>query len=288
MEPGANKHRLLYVSDYNNGIVQVYNYPSMGTQNPPAGMLTGFTNPQGMCTDKNDNVYITNTGGYNVLEYAYGASAPSAIYDDSGNYAVACSWDENTGNLAISDMFEVSGNGAVTICQSPSNCTTYGTPGGLVECFFIGYTPNGDLYVDGLSSSGFGMAYLPAGSSTWHAVAFSGATIDFPGGVQWDGTYLTVGDQFGPSGFSVIYQCNVSGANVDCSAGTTPLRTSGDVVQYFIKRGVKGVVGPDAITGNASTWVYPAGGNPRPNKIIHVTQSDPLNIGSAVLAGNGQ
>lgn len=65
------------------------------------------------------------------------------------------------------------------------------------------------------------------------------------------------------------------------------LETSGDVVQYFVKRGVKGVIGPDAVTGDANTWSYPAGGQPRPNKIIHVRQSNPLNTGSAGLLGNG-
>jgi hypothetical protein len=285
MEPNAKQNRLLYVSDYNNGIVQVYNYPSQGTQNPPGGTLTGFTNPQGMCIDRYNNVYITNTGGYNVLEYAYGASTPKAIYDDAGNYAVACSWDRNTGDLAISDIFQVSGNGAVTICHSPSDCTTYPSPGGLVECFFIGYVPNGDLYVDGLNSSGFGMAYLPRGSSSWQIVSFKGTTINFPGGVLWDGTHLTVGDQIGPSGFSIIHQCNASGAKVNCTTSTN-LKTSSDVVQYFTKRGMKGVIGPDSVTGNANTWSYPAGGPPRPKKIIHVLQSDPMNVGSAVLLPN--
>src|SRR5581483_8369141 len=28
LKPGVNQNRLLYISDYNNGVVQVYNYPS--------------------------------------------------------------------------------------------------------------------------------------------------------------------------------------------------------------------------------------------------------------------
>jgi hypothetical protein len=288
MEPGANKNRLLYVSDYNNSIVQVFNYPSQGTQNPPAGTLTGFENPQGECVDKSNNVYITNTTAENVLVYAWGASSPSMTLNNSGEYPVGCSVDPTTGNVAVSDIFSpTTGLGAVTVFPSGStNGTTYTEPGGLLECFFIGYMPNGDLYVDGFSSFGFGMAYLPAGSSSWSAVSFSGATINFPGGVQTDGTNLDVGDQSGSGGYSVIHQCSASGNTVTCGSGATGLQSSTDVVQYFIKRGIKGVIGPDASTGNANTWAYPAGGSPRPNKVIHVPQSYPLNIGAAVLLGH--
>lgn len=288
MEPGANKNRLLYVSDYNNSIVQVYNYPSQGTQNPPAGTLTGFTNPQGECSDNtHKNVIITNTSSSNALEYATGASSPSATYSLPSEYPVGCSVDPTTGNVAFSDIFNTStGVGNVSICTSPSSCSSVSEPGGLTLCYFIGYMPNGDLYVDGFNSFGFGMAYLPAGSNTWQSVSYSGATINFPGGVQTDGTNLDVGDQSGSSGYSVIHQCTASGASVNCSGSTVGLQTSTDVVQFYIKRGVKGVIGPDASTGNANTWAYPAGGQPRPNKIIHVSQSYPLNIGSTVLLGN--
>lgn len=61
--------RLLYVSDYNNGIVQVYNYPPRGKQRSPVATLTGFLEPQGMCVGDHDHVFIVNTGRFNVLEF---------------------------------------------------------------------------------------------------------------------------------------------------------------------------------------------------------------------------
>ena len=287
MEPGAVKNRLLYVSDFSANVVQVYNYPSQGTQNPPAGTLTGFSNPQGLCTDRNNNVYVDNTGGENVLEYPYGGTSPTASWNDSGEYPVGCSIDPTDGTtLAISDIFSpTTGQGAVTICSNPSSCTTYVEPGGLLECYFIGYMPNGDLYVDGIASGtyGFGMAYLPHGSTTWQSASVSGATISFPGAVQTDGTYLSVEDQSG-SGGTTLYRCNASGASLDCSVGTTVLGGTSDVVQSYIKRGVKGVTGADNTSKVESTWQYPAGGSMRPNKTFTINNGTYSTlIGNAVV-----
>jgi hypothetical protein len=284
MEPGANQNRLVYASDFNNSIVQVYNYPSNGTQNPPAGTLTGFLNPQGMCVDKSNNLYIADTGNSRVQQYQWGSSSPSASYPATGEYPVGCSVDPTTGNLAASDIFSpTTGQGAVTICSSPSSCTTYVEPGGLLECFFIGYAPNGDLYVDGENSFGFGLAYLPAGSSTWQAGSVSGETINFPGGIMYDNTNMTVTDQSGSLGNPVLYQCSASGSTLDCSGGTQ-MSGSTDVTGPFVKRGAKGMVGAD-VNGTIYTWAYPAGGTPRPGKTITVSESYPSLNGQAVQLG---
>jgi len=269
MEPGAVKNRLLYVSDFSANIVQVYNYPSQGSQNPPAGTLTGFSNPQGMCVDSSSNVLIANTGGENVLQYPYGGTSPTATYNDSGEYPVGCSVDPTSGYVAISDIFSpTTGEGAVTICTSTSSCTTYVEPGGLLECYFIAYVPSGDLYVVGLNASGVAMAYLPHGSTVWQPATIEGSSVVFPGQLQYAGGYLVVGDQSG-SGGSTLYRCSPSGSVVDCNSGSTVLEGA-EVVQWFIKRGIKGVTGADNSNKVESTWAYPAGGSMRPNKTFTV------------------
>lgn len=274
----------MYVSDYNNGIVQVYDYPPRGTQSPPVATLTGFLEPQGMCVGDHDHVFVINTGWFNVLEYEYGATKPLISWPNLGNVGVACAWDDKSSTLAISDLVQISVNGAVSVCSAPGHCTTAQEPGGLVTCFFLGYLPNGDLYLDGETNFGFAMAYLRHGDTTWQPVTYSGPTIETPGNVQWDGRYLTVGDQQGKKGYSAIYRCKASGAQVDCRYGKIFLKPSSDVVQYFIKSGSKGVVGADAFTGNVDTWPYPAGGQPLSGKHIRVPQYNPYNIGVAILS----
>lgn len=152
-----------------------------------------------------------------------------------------------------------------------------------MTCFFLGYLPNGDLYLDGLTKFGFAMAYLHHGGTTWQPVTYSGPTIVTPGNVQWDGHYLTVGDQQGKNGYSAIYRCKASGPQVDCRYGKTFLKPSSDVPQYFIKPGGSGVVGPDADAGSVDTWAYPGGGPPLPGKHIHVPQYNAYNFGAAIL-----
>lgn len=285
MEPGAVKNRLLYVSDFSANIVQVYNYPSQGTQNPPAGTLTGFSNPQGMCTDSHNDVLIANTGGENVLVYPYGSTSSSGSYSISGEYPVDCSIDRTTGNLAVSDIFSpTTGEGAVTICTSTSSCTTYVEPGGLLECYFIAYVPSGDLYVDGIATGTytFGMTYLPHGSTVWQPATIEGSSIVFPGPLQYAGGYLVVGDQSGSSG-STLYRCTPSGSVVDCNGGSTVLEGASDVVQWFIKRGAQGVTGVDNGAKVESTWAYPAGST-RPNKTFTIDDGTYSTlIGNAVV-----
>lgn len=287
MEKNANKNRLIYVSDFNNSIVQVYNYPSNGTQNPPAGTLsTGLFNPQGMCVN-NNMVFIANTGDNNVVGYNYGDTSPSVTLANPGEYPVGCSVDSGTGDVAASDIFSpTTGLGAVTIWSGGSGTgTVYVEPGGLTECFFISYDGSGNLYVDGFNSFGFGMAYLPAGSSTWQAATLSGATINFPGGINWDGTNLYVEDQSGSPGYPTMYRCTPSGASISCDGTFVGLQGALDVTQPYIKRGMKGVVGADASAGAVYTWAFPAGGTPRPNKTIIVTESYPSLNGAAVQLG---
>ena len=55
MESNANQNRLLYVSDPQDNIVQVYNYPKGSS----AGTIFGFNQPQGECVDNHSNIYIT-------------------------------------------------------------------------------------------------------------------------------------------------------------------------------------------------------------------------------------
>src|ERR1700723_2144701 len=57
MEPNAKNKSLLYISDVYNKVVYVLNYPKL----TPAGVLTGFDEPEGLCTDPQGDVWVANT-----------------------------------------------------------------------------------------------------------------------------------------------------------------------------------------------------------------------------------
>ena len=50
--------RLLFISDDYSGDVYIFTMPAMQLK----GTLTGFTGPQGMCSDKQGNIWVVNTG----------------------------------------------------------------------------------------------------------------------------------------------------------------------------------------------------------------------------------
>jgi hypothetical protein len=99
----------------------------------------------------------------------------------------------------------------------------------LSEAFFEGDDDRGNRFLDGFNGSGaFGLVELPKGSSRFEPIATSN-TVEFPGAMQWDGKYLTVGDQE----VGVIYQYAVSGTTATLE-GSVSLSGSADCVQIWI------------------------------------------------------
>jgi hypothetical protein len=58
---------------------------------------------------------------------------------------------------------------------------------------FCGYDPNGHLFVDGVDRAGRVALAKLTSANRWETVTLN-RTIVEPGGVQWDGHYLAVGD----------------------------------------------------------------------------------------------
>lgn len=259
MAPDAKKHDLLYISDEGTNDVYVYSYPA-GTLK---GTLTGFDEPYGMCTDKAGNVFVTNTEKSEILEYKRGAKKPIATLSDTGYYPVDCSVDPTTGNLAVTN-FQALGSkpGDVAIYAGATGTPTTYSDSSIPLYEFCSYDDKGNLFIDGYNSTGgFAFAELPAGSSGFTNISIN-ATIYQPGGVQWDGKYVAVGDQYygnGPA--SAIYRVRVSGSS-GTVVGTTLLKQGTDEVQVvqFWKRGTK-VIGGNVDAQSADIWKYPAGGN---------------------------
>ena len=128
----------------------------------------------------------------------------------------------------------------------------YNTP--LAKEYFDGYDPSGNLFADGSDSSyNFGLVELPKGSSKFVTIKTSNSP-EFPGSVQWDGTYLSVFDQE----TAETYQYTVSGTTATLK-NTVQLSGTGDCAQTWIVKGLLycGDAGNDA----GEVFKYPAGGS---------------------------
>ncbi|MGB8908760.1 MAG: hypothetical protein WCC84_08435 [Candidatus Cybelea sp.] len=266
MSAKAAPDNLMYVADTGGGVVDVYSWRLL----KQVGQLTDVAGPYSLCVDKAQNVYVVDDVLHDVFEYAHGGAAPIRTLGDSFGFPIACSVDPTTGNLAVTDAFGVSGGaGSVLVFAQATGTPTVYTPPNLYYDIYVGYDASGNLFVDGFDTSfAFALAELPAGSSSFGAITTS-VTIGQPGGVQWDGTYLDVGDR----SISTIYQFTVSGGNAT-EENAIALTGTSDIGQFFVPKFGPGTVRKegnrvavaDAGTGDADKYPYPAGGIP--NKTI--------------------
>ncbi len=255
--PNAKSGALLYASDSAADVVKVLSYP----RGKVVGTLTGFNTPQGMCVDKAQNVFITDSGASQILEYAHGGTTPIATLSDSGEHPIGCAISPVSGDLAATNIFDDSyTNGSVSIYRRARGTPKKYTDPQMIADYFCGYDAAGNLFIDGTQPTTFAFAFaeLPKGGNKLRNVTLN-QTIGGPGGVQWDGEYVAVADQEAP----VIYQFSVTG-KVGTKAGQTETQGSSDVVQFFIKGNT--VVGPNATSGQVMYWPYPGGGEQK--KII--------------------
>ncbi|MGA8575787.1 MAG: hypothetical protein WB609_08935 [Candidatus Cybelea sp.] len=251
MLPEAKSEDLLYVSDYQNGVI-VLSYT------PPRLKYVGFlSEPQwgeGECVDKAQNVFITGSA-YDIVEYAHGATTPKAILTDPFALPLSCSVDPTTGNLAVvgyPDQFHKI-YGAAIFKKARGKPTLYEDTG--FAAFACTYDNEGNLFLDGSLTSSVAIAKLQKGSSTFTNIPLE-QSFNAVGGIQWDGQYVAVGDYYN----AVIYEFEINGSSAT-KVGSTPLGGSGTVLQFFIDRGR--VIVPSTFqnySGFVKIFDYPAGG----------------------------
>jgi hypothetical protein len=292
MKPEA-KHmtHLLYISDEATGTVDVY--PFRARPGTLLGQLTGFQFPYGECVDtKTGNVFIADFGAADIVEYAHGGTTPIQTLSDSYGYPIGCSVDPTTGNLAVANFEGVGSTcmGGIVIYTDATGSGTLYQDSDFDYYYPPGYDASGNLYVQAQTSSGTaGLAMLASGAQDLVTATVSGATVSFPGSIQWDGKYMAATDQSYKGGtISALYRLSVSGSQATV-IGTTRLsdeclkdgKPHNDIVQPFIN----GVNFPvhRAMGGNlwctyrVNFWYYQRGGVPR--------RSLPYDISPELAAG---
>jgi hypothetical protein len=240
--------------------------------------LTGFSQPYGQCVDKEGDTWITNFGSNSVVEYARGGTEEINSLSTSGN-SIGCSVSPN-GDLAVANFSSASGYGNVQVFKNAAGAPTTYSNENDYDFWPPGYDDKGNLFVEAETANGVGVAELPAGGSSLQPVSLNQA-IYYPGGVVWDGKYITLTDQDAggnpSSPATTIYQMSETGSDGLSVVGSTSLQDSCngsqvDVVQPFIagkkntpsNRKQAGLV----IGGNLSceneldVWAYPDGGQP--------------------------
>jgi hypothetical protein len=191
--------------------------------------------------------------GQNQIEEFKVPKTPIKTLSVAYSFPTSCAMNAS-GDLAVGIFYESGpGGGDVVIFKNATGSpTVYTTP--LAAEFFDGYDPKGNLFADGFSASGFELIELPKGSSKFEAITTSNS-VNFPGSVQWDGTYVTVFDQ----GTNEFYQYTISGTKATLKH-TISLQGSSDCAQTWIVKGL--AYCGDAGNNDGEAFKYPAGGSP--------------------------
>ena len=169
-------------------------------------------------------------------------------------YTSSCAMN-TSGDLAVGVLLGNSygpGGQVVIFKNATGKGTVYNTP--LNKEYFDGYDPSGNLFADGFGSSyNFEVVELPKGNSKFVTIKTSNSP-EFPGSVQWDGTYVTVFDQDA----SETYQYTVSGTTATLK-NTVQFTGAGDCAQTWIVKGL--LYCGDAGNNDGEVFKYPAGGS---------------------------
>ncbi|MGA7356950.1 MAG: hypothetical protein WBW76_16115, partial [Candidatus Cybelea sp.] len=194
-------------------------------------------------------------GNTQITEYKV-PHTPIKTLSVTYSFPSSCAMDAG-GDLAVGILYggNNGGGGDVVIFKNGSGSGTAYTTA-LDEEFFDGYDNQGNLFADGFTGdrSGFALVELPKGSSKAETIQTSNS-VQFPGSVQWDGTYLTVFDQ----DTEKVYQYTVSGTKATLK-NTITLSGSSDCAQTWIVKGL--IYCGDAGNDGGEVFNYPAGGSP--------------------------
>jgi hypothetical protein len=264
---------LAFVSDDAYDNVYIFSLPDLTLK----GTLTGFDEPQGMCSGRSGNIWVANTGTEQTIELSRTGKQLATIGDPDG-YNVGCAFDPTTSVLAVTNIFSFEGAGEILVYSCPSCTPKAVTIPTFYYYYWTAYDPKGDLFVDGKSSSGdYLFGEVPAGSSSGFLITVSGIQGGFfPGWMQWytPKNYLALGGQCGATETACISWVKVKGSKGKVIGETTLLNSQGeeqfcDLTQGAIDpvRGKYVVAGDYEYCGTATTslfsWRYPVGGKPR-------------------------
>lgn len=249
MLPDATNENLLYVSLQDLGEVRVFSFPDGHV----VGSLDGFNRLGGLCSDASGDVWIGDVD--KVFEYPHGGSSPIVTLDNPRHalYISGCSVDSITGDLAIANDDYGSNPGNVGVYKKAQGAPHYYDVFQPQQCAYDG---SSDLYcdADARSSFGFGTYRKPFGKNKFIKVSFD-RTIEKPGGLQWDGQYLAVGDLTS----RVAYRFQVHGRK-GRSRGSVTLTGAKWLIEFSIHDSM--IAGANELGKSVMIWRYPKGGMP--------------------------
>lgn len=180
LSPAAKKcKQKLFVSSYKLGYVNVY--CTKGHNQAPIGKITdGINGPEGLSVDRKGNLYVTNTDGNTVTQYAPGSTTPSFTYTTDLAYPAGVTVDKAQ-NVYVSNLTPAS----VTVFPQRSNSPKLQITNQLTFPIDVALDAKDDVYVTTYNSgysAGEIIKYGPGSSQGTNL----GISTEEPGGIVLD------------------------------------------------------------------------------------------------------
>lgn len=194
---------LLYVSlEENEVLIFSYHEGVIGQQ---VGAIENVRLPEGMCTDKKGDVWITDASQGHITEYQHGGTTPIRTIVESINSVIDCAVDPVTGNLAVLNS---SGDKAsIRIYAGRAHrATVYKLP--FFKPTSLAYDSTGNLVVTGSEGE---LDEMPSRGSGFESLGISGGTLNGARGIQWGNPNFLIG--VSGSGGPAIDKVKVSNGN---------------------------------------------------------------------------
>ncbi|MFY9631792.1 MAG: hypothetical protein WAJ94_09340 [Candidatus Cybelea sp.] len=185
----------LFVSDYVGNVVQEFQPERAGGI---VATISDVVGPQGMDTDRHDNLYVTSQGTSAVNVYAPGTYTASKVLNEGNQQAPASVAVCPDSSVYVSNTYADYGyqNGSIQIFAPGATTPTGSIPdSNIYFSFFVSCDRTGNVWYDYLDTNFVtGVAeYVP---STGTITEFGSLGIGFPGGIRAFGKgLLSIDDQ---------------------------------------------------------------------------------------------
>ncbi|HKW45357.1 MAG TPA: hypothetical protein VJN22_06840 [Candidatus Eremiobacteraceae bacterium] len=213
-----------YISDFNDSVISIFagNFANQ----PPCGQIagSGILLPQGLFVNrKTHDLYVANTGGFDVLVFHRGSTTPFRTYiDPTGQYPLDVTV-ANDGTVLASNAFQATGieKGSISTWRRSGKFVANFPMHNDVSGNFVTVQRSGALYFNDVDAqSGNGLLWsgsCPRGICG--VFKSTGATTVYPGGLRSaDNEDVVQVDQNAPGGGSIItYETFPNG--VSCAIG---------------------------------------------------------------------
>jgi hypothetical protein len=250
----AVKTSYFYTSTQNAGVT-LYSYPQLsqlGSVSDP--------NAAAMCSDKDGNVYVAESGASELTEYQAGTLTVMRTLADTNYTPVSCAINPKNGDLAVANSGgTVNGKakpGSITIFKKAAGSPKVFTNTSMSSFAYCGYDTKGDLFADGLGTdSSVALTELVGQKLT--SLPVSGFTIAQPGAVAWDTFHgaLLISDNSGE-----LYRFYIKDGTAQYSDSATALHGALSLNSNVAFKG-KFIAG--ATSSAFAVWQFPSGDGPK-------------------------